>query len=301
MSVDLSLTLCGLPLKNPLLPGSGPPGDSLKKLLRLQESGIGALVTKTISRATPHVPKPCMAFDGDLFFNVEKWSERPPQEWLESILPALKTRTVPLIVSLGYTRDDLADLIPRFDSYVDGFEFSTHYVSGGTQTLESTVRMIRMLTRKPVIMKLSAHGGDIVDNAKACESGGADAVAAMNSLGPALSIDIEKRASRLGETEPYAWLSGPAMKPFALRAVYDLSRAVKIPVIGCGGVSNARDVVEFILAGATAVQSCTALIRGGPEWISTTLSELNNWCATHQVAVLRELRGQFAPHFKPSH
>jgi dihydroorotate dehydrogenase subfamily 1 len=300
MSNDLSVKIAGLELGNPLLPGSGPPGDSLNKLHRLESAGIGALVTKTISVAVPHVPKPCMAFDGELFFNVEKWSDRPYQEWLDKILPALSQRSIPLVVSLGYTPDDLARLIPLFDPLVDGFELSTHYVEGGTEQLTNTVRKVKALTGKPLIMKLSAHGGDLVERAQACERGGADAIAAINSIGPVLAIDIEKRASRLGEEQPYAWLSGPAIKPLALRAVYDVAHAVQIPVIGCGGISNARDVVEFILAGATAVQLCTALIRKGPDLIPQILHDLNVWCASHHVSRLSDLRGKVTPHFIPS-
>jgi dihydroorotate dehydrogenase subfamily 1 len=300
MSVDLSVKLAGLSLRNPLLPGSGPPGDSLRKLQRLQAAGIGALVTKTISVDVPHVPKPCMAFDGELFFNVEKWSDRPYQEWLDKILPALKSRSIPLVVSLGYTLENLARLIPLFDPLVDGFELSTHYVAGGTAQLEDTVRMVKKLTNKPLIMKLSAHGGDLVERAQACERGGADAIAAINSIGPVISIDIEKRASRLGEEQPYAWLSGPAIKPLALRAVYDVAHAVQIPVIGCGGISNAHDVIEFILAGATAVQMCTALIRKGPDLILQVLNDLNDWCESHRVARLSEMRGTATSHFVPS-
>ena len=301
MSVDLSVKLAGLPLRNPLMPGSGPPGDSLSKLRRLEAAGIGALVTKTISIKVPHVPKPCMAFDGDLFFNVEKWSDRPYQEWLEKILPALAQRSVPLIVSLGYSQEDLARLIPLFDPLVDGFELSTHYVAGGATQLADTVRMVKRLTVKPLIMKLSAHGGDIVERAQACEHGGADAIAAINSIGPVLSIDIDKRASRLGEEQPYAWLSGPAIKPLALRAVYDIARAARIPVIGCGGIANARDVIEFVLAGATAVQMCTALIRQSADLIPQILNDLNAWCEGHGISTLSDLRGTVTPHFVASY
>lgn len=300
LKTDLSTTIAGFKLRNPLLPGSGPPGANLRKLKALEQAGIGALLTKTISTAAADVPKPCMAFDGDLFFNIEKWSELPPQTWVSEIFPALQERSVPLIVSAGYTLDDLTDLVPLFDPWVDGFEFSTHYKTSGSEQLLQIVKTVRQLTAKPIFMKLSIHGGDIVANAQACEAGGADGVAAINSVGPAMSIDIEKRASRLGVNSPHAWLSGPAIKPIAMRAVYDIAQAVKIPVIASGGVANGRDVIEFMMAGAAAVQCCTSLIRSGPDWIGQTLNEIDAWCQDHQVTAMNDIIGTVVPHYMVS-
>lgn len=297
---DLSVRLAGMQLRNPLLPGSGPPGDSLAKLQRLQAAGVGALVTKTISVAPARVPKPCMAFDGDLFFNIEKWSVRPYQEWLADVFPALQARSAPLIASVGYTPEDIATLIPALDPWVDAFEVSTHYLARGAADWLAFVRLAKSLTSRPVIMKLSVHAGDIVANARLCQEGGADAVTAINSVGPVMSIDIEKRASRLGEDNPYLWLSGPAIKPVALRAVYDIARAVSIPVIACGGVASATDVIEFVLAGATAVQCCTALARHGPDIVPRILTDLESWCDSHNVAALRDLTGTVTPHYVSS-
>ena len=142
MKPDLSTNLAGLELANPILPGSGPPGDSLKKLKRLEEAGIGALVTKTISVEQAVVPRPKLAKEGAFLFNVEKWSEKHYTEWLREILPPLKDRTVPLLVSLGYTPKDLETLIPLFDPLVDGFELSTHYISSSPTLFLETGRAL---------------------------------------------------------------------------------------------------------------------------------------------------------------
>ncbi|MDD5088476.1 MAG: diguanylate cyclase, partial [bacterium] len=291
VSVDLSVSLASLALKSPLLPGSGPPGATLRKLKALEAAGAGALVTKTISSRAAEVVKPCMAFDGELFFNTEKWSEIAPETWAREIFPALNDRNAPLIASVGYAPEDLERLIPLFDSMVDGFELSTHYGVTKSEQFSELISTAKRLTKKPVFMKLSLHAGDLAANARACEASGADGIAAINSVGPALSIDIEKRALRLSGDTPYAWLSGPAIKPLAMRAVWDISRAVTIPVIACGGVTHGVDVIEFFMAGATAVQSCTALIRGGPEWIGRTLDEVAAWCEEHDVKAVHELVG----------
>ena len=295
--LDTSVSLAGLHFRNPLLPGSGPPGDSLEKLQKLDKAGIGGLVTKTISLAPPHVPRPCMAFNGDLFFNVEKWSTKSPEEWTTTILPALKSRSVPLVVSVGYTPADLERLIPQMDAWADAFEISTHYLSSSASQWLEMVKLAKELTVRPVFMKLSVHAGDVVANAVLCEKGGADGVTAINSIGPVMSIDIEKRASRLGDESPYMWLSGHAIKPVALRAVYDIARAVSIPVIGCGGVATGTDVIEFMLAGASAVQCCTALARKGPDIIAPVLDDVAAWCRRHNVSALREIIGTVTPHY----
>ncbi|MBU1985039.1 diguanylate cyclase [bacterium] len=297
---DLTVTLAGLRLPNPILPGSGPPGANLRKLQALEEAGAGALLTKTISSKPAEVPKPCMAFDGDLFFNVEKWSDIAPSVWATEILPALKVRKVPLLASVGYTPDDLQQLVPLFDSHVDGFELSTHYGVTRDEQFAELVSTAKRLTAKPVFMKLSLHGGDITANARACERSGADGIAAINSVGPVVSIDIEKRAARLGVDNPYMWLSGPAIKPLAMRAVYDIAQAVRIPVIACGGVTRGADVIEFMLAGATAVQCCTALIRRGPEWIVQALDEIRQWCREQKVSDLRQIIGTVTPYYVSS-
>ena len=298
MKVDLSVNLAGLKLPNPLLPGSGPPGDSLRKLTRLEQAGIGGLVTKTASVELPEVPRPAMAFDGDLFFNVEKWSSKPYTEWVEQILPALEHRKVPLIASLGYTAEDLETLIPLFDPLVDGFELSTHYITSSASLLLDSVRRARRLTRRPIFVKLSWHAGDLVAGAITAEKAGASGITAINSVGPVMAIDINKRASRLGTSEPTMWLSGPAVKPMALRAVYEISRAVDIPVIGCGGVVSGEDVIEFMLAGATAVQSCTGLIRNGTKMIAEVIRTITRWAPEHDVTAIRYIIGTVTPHFR---
>jgi dihydroorotate dehydrogenase subfamily 1 len=299
--IDTSVELAGLHLRNPLLPGSGPPGATLRKLRKLELAGIGAMLAKTISTVPAVVPKPCMAFDGELFFNIEKWSEISAAEWISEILPALKEREVPLLVSVGYTAKDVEALFPMLDEWVDGYELSTHYGTSRQEQYKAIVGTAKKLTRKPVIMKLSAHAPDLLETAKTCEASGADAITAINSIGPVMSIDIEKRSSRLGVTEPYAWLSGPAIKPLAMRAVYDIAHTVKIPVIACGGVASGRDVIEFMMAGATAVESCTTLIRKGPVWIAETVKEITDWCEAHDVTTLKELIGTVTPHYTSSH
>lgn len=296
MQPDLSVDLAGLTLANPLLSGSGPPGDGLEKLTSLDSARIGALVTKTVSVALPEVARPKMASDGELFFNVEKWSERPYAEWLSDILPALESRSAPLLVSLGYTPEDLETLIPLFDPLVDGFELSTHYIAADPGLFAETIKRARSLTRKPIFPKLSWHGGDIAPRAALCADSGADGITAINSV-PALSIDSDKRASRLGGSDPYCWLSGPAIKPLALRAVYDAARAVDIPIIACGGATSGTDAIEFMLAGARAVETCTALIRKGPSLVGEMLDEMSAWCVAQGVGAIRDIVGTVTPYY----
>ncbi|RQW00793.1 dihydroorotate dehydrogenase, partial [bacterium] len=137
--IDTAVEIAGLYLRNPLLPGSGPPGATLRKLRKLEAAGIGALLAKTISSIPAEVPKPCMAFDGELFFNIEKWSEIPAGEWIKEILPALQERKVPLLVSVGYTPEDVKELFPKLDEWVDGYELSTHYRTSSQEQYRALV------------------------------------------------------------------------------------------------------------------------------------------------------------------
>ncbi|NOZ85996.1 MAG: diguanylate cyclase [Deltaproteobacteria bacterium] len=298
MIPKLGVEVAGLTLKNPLMPGSGPPGDSLMKLKKLEDNRAGCLVTKTISTSAAPKTRPVMAFEKDLFFNTEKWSTKSLEEWKNNILPGLSERRIPLVASVGYTPKDLSIVIPELDGMVDAFEISTHYVGSDASSLLDAVRLASTLTDHPVFVKLSAHSTDIVASALAAEKGGASAITAINSVGPVISVDVAKGASRLGTDSPYAWLSGPAIKPIAMRAVYDISKAVDIPVVACGGITNASDILEFFMSGASAVQMCTALIRNGPKHISRVLKDLSNLLHEHGIERLDDIRGTLIPRYK---
>jgi len=175
-----------------------------------------------------------------------------------------KDSSTPLIVSVGYTEADLRQLVPRLDPFAAAFEVSTHYVGTDLSTISRTVAAIRSLTAKPIFLKVSPHLPDPVAFARAVLDHGATGVAAINSLGPTLGIDLSRRSIAWGNPQGESWTSGPAIKPLALALVRRIKQAVpECVVLGTGGVQSADDVLEFLLAGADAVQMLSgALLRG---------------------------------------
>ncbi|MCD6450332.1 MAG: 4Fe-4S binding protein [Thermotogaceae bacterium] len=263
--MDLSTVLSGVELSNPVMPASGPLVGDDEKILYIERLGVGAIVTKTISTVAAQVPRPCIGAGTNYAMNAELWSELPPEKWINEILPRLKKELkVPLFVSVGYTKEDMEELVPKLDEFADAFEVSTHYVGKNLNVIGEIVATIRKHTKKPIYMKLSPHIPDPVGFAKVAKENGANGIVAVNSLGPTMKIDPAKRQIVFGGKDKFVWVSGPYLKPLALARVYQVAREVDgIEVIGVGGIKTADDVVEFLLAGAKAIQLLSsALIMG---------------------------------------
>ncbi|HLE89203.1 MAG TPA: diguanylate cyclase [Candidatus Limnocylindria bacterium] len=288
---DLSVEVCGLHFRNPILPAAGPPVRDGAAMLACAAGGAGALVAKTISVQPAQPPEPNMAEIQHGMVNTELWSELPPEQWLEHEYALARTAGLPLIVSLGYTAEEIGELAPRVRPFADGVELSTHYIGEDPGPMVDAVRAAKRALEVPVFVKLSPHGHDMAGAARVAEGAGADGIAAINSFGPVLAIDIETRIPKLGGQNGYGWLSGPAIKPLAVRCVRDIARAVEIPVIGVGGISRGTDAVEFLMAGASAVQVCTAAILRGPTVFGKIAGELDAWLDAHGHASVREVVG----------
>ncbi len=273
--MNLSVTFDGLQLQNPLMPASGPLVGDLKKMNYLKDQGVGAMVTKTISTTAAVVPRPCIYGDKYYVMNSELWSEHSKEMWLEDFLPNYDRGNSPLIISVGYTKEDMDVLIPLLDHYADAFEVSTHYVGKDLTTIQETVRTIRKHTNKPVYMKVSPHIPDKVAFAEAVREAGASGVAAINSLGPTMKIDPATREIIYASESGFVWTSGPAIKNLALATVYTIKQAMPdFTVIGVGGVATADDVIEFLLAGADGVQMLSAALLKGKNLYEKILKDL---------------------------
>jgi len=255
--MNLKTTFDGITLDNPLMPASGPLVGDFEKLSFLAYEGCGGVVTKTISSTLPHIPRPCIYGGKDYIMNSELWSEHPYSLWIDEFLPQFKQEhpTTPLIISVGYSQEDMELLIPLLDPFADAFEISTHYVGTDLSVIENTVKAIRRNTTKPVYMKISPHLPDPVGFGNAILRGGANGVVAINSLGPTLHIDLSKKAITYANESGFVWTSGPAIKNVALATVYRIKTEFPtMTIIGVGGISCADDVIEFLLAGASATQ-----------------------------------------------
>jgi dihydroorotate dehydrogenase subfamily 1 len=286
----LNVTICGLEFANPILPAAGPPSKDGAMLQAAARGGAGGLVTKTISVVPADVPRPCMAEIRGGFLNTELWSELPKEQWIETEYKLARATGLPVIVSLGYTADQIRDLAPLVKPFADALELSTHYVGNDISPIINALRAAKAAVDVPVFMKLSPHP-NIQEIAVALEQAGADGLVMINSFGPCMSIDIETGLPLMGSKEGYGWLSGAAIKPLALRCIYDAARVVKIPIFGVGGIVNGRDVAEMFMVGASGVQVCTEAILRGPTVYGRIARELDAFLDAHGYKSLDEIRG----------
>lgn len=274
--MKLKTSFDGMTFNNPLMPAAGPLNGDLEKLNFLVEQDCGGIVTKTISKKLPHIPKPCIYGDKQFIMNSELWSEYHYETWMNDFLPKfMKNKDRPLIVSLGYSKEDMEFLVPKFNQFADAFEISTHYVGTDLNVIKETVKSIRANTDKPIYMKISPHIPDPEGFAKAIKEAGANGVVAINSLGPTMKIDIKEREIIYGNEKGFVWTSGPAIKPIALATVYKIKQAEpSLTVIGVGGIKTAEDVLEFLLAGASAVQMLSSALLQGKTLYSKIINDL---------------------------
>ena len=287
--MNLKMKLLGIEFENPLLPASGPSVGSLHSLEFFNDSKIGGIVTKTISVVGADVPKPCIVGNAHTIYNTELWSELPLEAWSEDILPKLKSKLKkPLIVCAGYTAEDFKVTIPKLEPFADFFEVSTHY---GKDNLDALVRSICSLTDKPVFIKLSPHVADFIGFIDIALNAGAKGVVAINSVGPGICVDLKSRSLKIGTPDGHSWVSGPAIKPIALQRVMTIRKYYPdLPIIACGGVANAEDVLEFILAGADLVQMLSSALINGRQLYDQIVDELPFVMNKYDIESLESLR-----------
>lgn len=282
--MNLNTSIGKIKLNNPLMPASGPLVGDAEKMKAINEFGVGAMVTKTISRKGAKVVRPCIYGGKNFIMNAELWSEYDLEIWLDDFLPSIKKelKDKPLIISVGYSKEDMEFLIPKLDSFADAFEISTHYVGKDLSNIKETLRTIKRLTEKPVFMKMSPHIPDPVGFAQMVIDNGGSGIVAINSLGPTMNIDIDKRNVFIGNKEGEVWTSGPAIKPMALALIHKIKKAVpECEIIGVGGISTADDIIEFLLAGADAVQMLSAAMLKGKDLYEKLIEELPKALENH--------------------
>lgn len=292
--MNLKTSFDNLMLANPLMPASGPlVGDEEKLRFMREVAGCGAVVTKTISTKKPEIPRPCIYAGKNHIMNSELWSEHEKDKWVASFLPRyMQDNDRPLIVSVGYTEADMEVLIPLLDKFASAFEISTHYVGTDLSRIASIVSTIRKLTDKPFYMKISPHIPDASAYAKTIRENGANGVVAINSLGPTLNVNLDMRAIEYGSEDGFVWTSGPPIKNLALATVYKIKQAEpELTVIGVGGISRAEDVLEFLLAGASAVQMLSGALLKGRQLYAKIIADLPHVLKKYGFDSIQEVIG----------
>ena len=292
---DISTELLGCSFASPVMTAAGPTGVDAAHCRRAVDGGASALVMKTISTAPAKVAKPCMARCGkDGILNCELWSELPAETYIDGEYARAKELGVPVIASIGYTAEQLADLGPRVEATgaIDAIEFSLHYTGAGYEPVIEAAKALRTSVSLPLLAKLSPGMSEIGPLSRALEPF-VDGFVAVNSVGAALHLNEDTGAPLLGSKFGCGWLSGAPIRAIALRCVAETAAAVSKPVIGVGGIFSGTDAAAFLMAGASAVQICTAAILRGPGIYRTIADELDAWLDSHGYDSLDDCRGAY--------
>ncbi len=295
--VDLSVRIGDITLENPVMPGSGTAGERLADLIDMRR--LGAIVTKTITPLPRegNPPPRAVEYKDGVLWNIGI-PNKGPDYFLSHTLPFYRSFGRPVIASIqADTVEDFGRLARRVavdgvaaieanvscpNLQMDGIAFAMD--PGATA---AAIRAIRSVAPVPVWAKLTANVGDIAAIARAAESAGASALIVANAL-LGMAIDVETFEPKLGGVT--GALTGAATRPIIVRMVFQCARAVKIPIIATGGVQSGADAVEYMLAGATAVQVGTATFRKSATML-TVIDELRAYCESHGVARLADLVG----------
>ena len=297
---DMSVEIAGIRLRNPVMTASGTfgYGEEFAEYVNLEE--IGAIITKGLSlqpRAGNPTPRIVETPGGML--NAIGLQNVGIEAFIAKKAPYLRTVATPVIVNLfGNTLEEYGELATRLDRVpeVAGVEVNISCpnvkhggIVFGTDPAAAyeVVKLVRDATVKPVIVKLSPNVTDVVAMAHACVDAGADALSLINTL-TGMAVDLVKRRPVLANIT--GGLSGPAIKPVALRMVWQVAKAVDVPIIGIGGIMSATDALEFMLAGATAVQVGTASFLD-PSAAQTIVREMELYLAEKGIASVKEMIG----------
>ncbi len=298
---DLRVNVAGIEFKNPVIAASGTFGYGIEFEDVVELDKLGGFVVKGLSKEPMTGNPPPRLFETSAgMLNAIGLQNIGAQAFLEEKLPELrKKKDIVVIANLfGYTREDYERTIQILNEGegIAAYELNVscpNTAHGGIvfgtapRMLEDVVVTAKRASARPLIVKLSPNVTSIAQMAQVAEAGGADAISLVNTF-VAMAIDVETRKPRISNVT--AGLSGPAIKPIAVRMVYEASHAVKIPVIGMGGISTAADVIEFMLAGASAVQVGTASYWD-PCATEKIVDELAHWCADHHIQRIAELTG----------
>lgn len=296
--VDLRVKIGTLELKNPVMPASGTFSEGLARVFSFEH--LGALVTKTITaEVRGGNPTPRVAEVGQGILNSIGIPSKGIPHFLEHILPAYKNFSAPLVVSVSAPTAELfADVVRRLNRpgiaaieaniscpniEEDGKAFAMQPKSTAAVT-----EQIRKATDLPLWVKLTPNTGDVGSVARAAEESGADGLVVANTI-LAMSIDVETFKPSLGNI--MGGYSGPAIKPIIVRMVYQCAKSVHIPIIGCGGIATAEDAVEYMLAGATAVQVGTATFVN-PNAMIEVVRDLIAFCQRKGIKRVGDLTGK---------
>jgi dihydroorotate dehydrogenase (NAD+) catalytic subunit len=294
----LSVDLDKIHLRNPTMLASGILGISQSIFERLYHENIGAIVTKSISvKPMKGYPNPTVIpLGGGSYLNAVGLSNPGVDAFSKELS---NNKIIPIFISLvGSYEKEFSKMVKAFDGLnILGYEINLSCphvskmgmeVGDDPEAVNKIVKTVRMNTNKPISVKVGVGSIDVVELARVAVDAGADIITAINTL-RAMSIDIETMMPILSNR--IGGLSGNAIKPIGIRCVYEISKKLEIPVIGCGGVSSWKDVVEYMIAGASAVQIGSVLGTGGPRIFNQITTGLKKYVEKKQLENIGEIIG----------
>ena len=298
--MNTKVNLAGVELKNPVMVASGTFGSGAEYSEFVDLNRLGAVVTKGVASVPwPGNPAPRIAETASGMLNAIGLQNPGIDLFSKRDLPFLEKYDTKVIVNVcGHSTEEYLDVVERLadEPRVDMMEINIscpNVTEGGiafgqdTKAVEAITKAVKAKAKQPIIMKLSPNVTDITVMAKAAEAGGADCLSLINTL-TGMKIDIERQTFAIANKT--GGLSGPAVKPVAVRMVYQVANAVKIPIIGMGGICTAEDAMEFILAGATAVSIGTANFTN-PYTTVEVIDGIEAYMRRHGVEDINELIG----------
>lgn len=295
----MNVNLAGVELKNPVMTASGTFGSGMEYSEFVDLNRLGAVVTKGVANVPwPGNPTPRVAETASGMLNAIGLQNPGIDVFCERDLPFLQKYDTRIIVNVcGRSTEDYCEVVERLgNEKVDLLEINVscpNVKEGGIafgqnpKALEAITKEVKKYAKQPIIMKLSPNVTDITEMAKAAEAGGADALSLINTL-TGMKIDINRRTFALANKT--GGMSGPAVKPIAVRMVYQVANAVSLPIIGMGGIATAEDALEFIMAGATAVSVGTANFFN-PSATEEVVNGLEEFLAKNKIEDINELIG----------
>ena len=300
---NLGVNFCGVSFKNPTVLASGILGVTASSLKNVIRHGAGGVTTKSIW-LQEHVghKNPVMFGTPHYFMNAVGLSDAGMEKAVQETFPEYnKRKLAPIIASIVASKIDdfgiVAEEISKCDPDIIEVNISCPNVEDqyGKPFACSVVdaarvtKLVREKTKKPVIIKLSPNVSNIGEIAKGCAAEGADGFCAINTVGPGMAIDINVRRPIL--TNKVGGVSGPAIKPMAVKCVFDVYKATKLPIVGTGGILTGEDAIEIMMAGARLVGMGTMVYYRGVEGFKKVVQEMNEWCDKNGVKNIEEIIG----------
>lgn len=297
--MNTTVNLAGVELKNPVMTASGTFGSGAEYSEFVDLNQLGAVVTKGVANVPwQGNPTPRIAETSSGMLNAVGLQNPGIDLFIKRDIPFLKQFDTKIIVNVcGKSKEDYCEVVERLsDEPVDLLEINVscpNVKEGGIafgqdpKALEDITKAVKSKAKQPIIMKLSPNVTDITVMAKAAEAGGADVLSLINTL-TGMKIDVERQSFAIANQT--GGLSGPAIKPVAVRMVYQVANAVSLPIIGMGGIANAQDAMEFILAGASAVSIGTANFYN-PTTTVEVAKGIEEYMQRHGVENIKDLVG----------